>query len=87
MNKVLISMGILLMSAAVAQAASVKNSDAETIVLSVTEEGATREVAIESGTTVSICSDGCFIKPPKDDKLAISGADTVEIINGSAVFD
>ena len=80
-------MGILLMSAVAAQAASVKNSDAETLVLMVTEDGATREVAINAGTTVSLCPNGCFIKPPKDDKITLSGNENVEIINGSAVFN
>jgi len=86
MNKVLISIGLLLMSAVAVQAASVMNSDAEPLVLMVTEDGTPRDVTINAGASVTLCPNGCFIKPPKDDKITLSGNEEIEIINGRAVF-
>lgn len=87
MKKVLSFMIAILMTGAVAQAASVTNKDSENHVLVVTEDGAKREVAIEAGVQIEICPGGCFITLPSGDRETLSGDEKVEIINGSAVIN
>lgn len=69
-----------------AAAASVTNMDAQSQVLSVTENGDTIEVVVEAGATVSFCPAGCFVTMPSGDRETFDGSETIEIVNGGAVI-
>ena len=78
---------MLLVSAALtapAVAASVTNKDADTQVLVIVEDGSRVEVALEPGTTETICPSGCFVTLPNGDRIALNGGESVEIVGGSA---
>lgn len=78
---------MLLVSAAVtapAMAASVTNKDADTQVLVIVEDGSRMELAVEPGSTETICSSGCFVTLPNGDRIALTGDETVELEGGSA---
>ena len=66
-----------------AMAASVTNKDADTQVL-VIEDGSRVEVALEPGATETICPSGCFVTLPNGDRIALNGAENVEIEGGEA---
>tara|TARA_R110002020_G_scaffold50818_4_gene143863 strand:+ start:4381 stop:4644 length:264 start_codon:yes stop_codon:yes gene_type:complete len=69
-----------------AAAASVTNMDAQSQVLSVTENGDTIDVVVEAGATVSFCPAGCFVTMPSGDRETLAGSETIEIVNGGAVI-
>ena len=78
---------LLLVSAAVsapAMAASVTNKDADTQVLVIVEGGNRAEVALEPGSTETICPSGCFVTLPNGDRIALNGGEEVEIEGGAA---
>jgi len=78
---------MLLVSAAMtapAMAASVTNKDADIQVLVIVEDGSRSEVAVEPGSTETICSSGCFVTLPNGDRIALTGDETVELEGGSA---
>lgn len=78
---------MLLVSAAMsapAAAASVTNKDADTQVLVIVEDGSRMEVALEPGTTETICPSGCFVTLPNGDRIALNGGESVEIEGGEA---
>lgn len=70
----------------VAQAATVTNSGDEAVVLVVTENGSRMDLALDPGSSESICANGCFVTLPNGDRLALTGSETVEINGGSAVI-
>lgn len=70
--------------AAPAMAASVTNKDADTQVLVIVEGGSRVEVALEPGTTETICPAGCFVTLPNGDRIALNGGEDVEIEGGAA---
>jgi hypothetical protein len=67
-----------------AMAASVTNKDADIQVLVIVEDGSRVEVALEPGSTETICPAGCFVTLPNGDRMALNGGETVEIVGGSA---
>ena len=78
---------MLMVSAAMsatAMAASVTNKDADTQVLVIVEDGSRMEVALEPGSTETICPSGCFVTLPNGDRIALNGGETVEIQAGEA---
>ena len=78
---------MLLVSAALtapAVAASVTNKDADTQVLVIVEDGSRVEVALEPGSTETICPSGCFLTLPNGDRIALNGGEDVEIEGGAA---
>ena len=78
---------MLLVSAAMtapAMAATVTNKDADTQVLVVVEGGSRMEIALEPGSTETICPAGCFVTLPNGDRIALNGGEDVEIQGGSA---
>ena len=78
---------MLLVSAALtapAVAASVTNKDADTQVLVIVEDGSRVEVALEPGSTETICPSGCFVTLPNGDRIALNGGEDVEIEGGAA---
>ncbi len=70
--------------AAPAMAASVTNKDADTQVLVIVEGGSRVEIALEPGTTETICPAGCFVTLPNGDRIALNGGEDVEIEGGAA---
>lgn len=79
----------LLVSAAAASgalAASITNAGEGTVTLTVVEKGAKVNVAIDAGTTESMCPAGCFITLPNGDRIGLVGNETVEIKNGAALI-
>jgi hypothetical protein len=78
---------MLLVSAALtapAVAASVTNKDADTQVLVIVEDGSRVELALEPGSTETICPSGCFVTLPNGDRIALNGGENVEIEGGAA---
>jgi hypothetical protein len=67
-----------------AMAATVTNKDAEAHVLVVVEGGSRMEVAIDAGSTQTICPSGCFVTLPNGDRIGLAGGETVEIEAGAA---
>lgn len=70
----------------VASAANITNKDSESRVLIVTEGSATVELVIEAGATVSFCPAGCFVTMPSGDREALSGNESINIVNNQAVI-
>jgi hypothetical protein len=65
-------------------AATVTNKDADTQILVIVEDGSRVEVALEPGSTETICSAGCFVTLPNGDRIALNGGEEVEIEGGAA---
>lgn len=85
MKRVLLA---VLMSGAAIQgafAAEITNKDAGPALLVIVEGENRIEIAIDPGATESICPGGCFITTPSGDRIGLSGGETVDIVNGSAV--
>jgi hypothetical protein len=74
------------LSCVVAGAATIINTDADAAMLSVTEGGNRLDVMIAPGDSQTICPAGCFVTFPSGDHIALDGAETVEIVKGSAVL-
>ena len=70
---------------ATAGAASLTNTDSESYVIIVTEGGVKSEFSISSGETLNFCNDGCFVTMPRGDKAALSGSESLKIIDKEAV--
>ena len=43
-------------------------------------------LTLSPGDTVEFCPDGCFVTLPNGDREALTGAETLEIVNGRAVY-
>lgn len=86
MKQLLTILALILSTAGSAHAATVVNKDAQTQVLIVTEGGSKMEIAVEAGARAEICPAGCFVTMPNGDRETLSGSETIEIINGSAVI-
>jgi hypothetical protein len=67
-----------------ALAASAVNRDAEERTLIVTESGNQSEIVLAPGETVEFCQRGCFVTLPNGDREALTGAETIEILDGQA---
>ena len=83
MNKFCVTIAAMLVSGS-AFAASAVNRDAETRTLIVTEGSSKSELAIASGQTVDFCDSGCFVTMPNGDREALTGSESIEIIDGTA---
>ena len=86
MNKVLFAIALMLAPTSGAFAATVVNKDAQAQVLIVTEGGNTLNVAVDAGGQAEICPAGCFVTMPSGDRETLSGSETIEIVNGSAII-
>ncbi|MDI7863619.1 hypothetical protein MRS76_16810 [Rhizobiaceae bacterium n13] len=71
--------------ATTATAASVTNTDSQTVVLVVVEDGKRVEIELQPGDQQTICASGCFVTLPDGDRIGLEGGENVEIVNGSAV--
>ncbi|PWV99024.1 hypothetical protein DFR52_104315 [Hoeflea marina] len=86
MNQVLIAIALILAPVSSALSATVINKDAQAQVLVVTEDGNTVNVAVDAGGQIEFCPNGCFVTMPSGDRETLSGSETIEIVNGSAVI-
>jgi len=82
MNKYFVAVLFGAISVASAQAASVKNNDANAQTLVVTEGSSKTQLQVGAGETVEFCSSGCFVTFPNGDREALTGNETVEITGG-----
>lgn len=86
MKTIIAATVLSLATVGVAFAASVTNKDAESRVLIVTEGSDTVELVIEAGATVSFCPAGCFVTMPSGDREALSGSESIDIVDNQAVI-
>lgn len=70
----------------VSAAATVTNKDAQSHILLVTEGSDKVEVVVEAGATTVFCPVGCFVTMPSGDRETLSGSETIEIVNGTAII-
>lgn len=74
---------LLLASAAVpALAASAVNDEDEARTITVTEGAEQRRVTVEPGASLMFCPDGCFVTMPNGDRYALSGDETIALVDG-----
>ena len=86
MKTIIAATVLSLATVGVASAANVTNKDAESRVLIVTEGSDTVELVIEAGATVSFCPAGCFVTMPSGDREALSGSESIDIVDNQAVI-
>ena len=65
-----------------ALAATVTNRDAVPRLVSVTTTIGKVDVVVKAGETLGLCPQGCFMTFPNGDKEALSGGETIEILDG-----
>ncbi len=65
-----------------AVAATVTNRDAVPRLVSVTTTIGKVDVVVKAGETLGLCPQGCFMTFPNGDKEALSGGETIEILDG-----
>jgi len=82
MNKLVVAVLLSALSAGSAFAASVKNDEASTQTIVVTEGSSKTELQVGAGETVEFCNGGCFVTFPNGDREALKGSETVEIKGG-----
>lgn len=68
-------------------AASLENKDGSTQTVTVTEDGVRNELAVASGEVINFCGGGCFITMPNGDRAALSGNESVQIVDGAAIIN
>jgi hypothetical protein len=84
MKIMFVALAALAIQTAGAHAATIVNKDGQDYSLQITEGGEQSELGIQAGQTISVCASGCFITMPNGDRETLSGAETVEIVNGKA---
>lgn len=67
-------------------AASIHNAGSQAVVLVVVEDGNKTEVALDAGSSDTICTAGCFLTLPNGDRIGLAGGETVEIKDGVATI-
>lgn len=86
MKTIITATVLSLASLGVASAASITNKDEESRVLIVTEGSDTVELVIDAGATVNFCPAGCFVTLPSGDREALSGSESIDIIDNETVI-
>lgn len=86
MKTAILTLAASLLMIGASAAASVTNKDGQSHILIVTEGSDKVEVVVEAGETAVLCPAGCFVTMPSGDRETLSGAETIEIVNGSAVI-
>jgi plastocyanin len=86
MKKFVVSLVALLAVTGGAQAASITNADQQVQELTVTEGGSQETLQLSPGDTVEFCPTGCFVTMPSGDREALTGAETIDIVGGKAVY-
>lgn len=84
MNKFLIAIAVLAGAASSAHSASAVNKDSEPRTIIVTEGGDKTELSLAAGETLEFCAGGCFVTLPNGDREALTGSETIEILDGVA---
>ncbi|MDN2567565.1 hypothetical protein N1F89_15180 [Aquibium sp. A9E412] len=84
MKTIAIAAAALLLAGGAAFAASAVNRDEEPRTLVVTEGGSQSELTVGPGETVEFCANGCFVTMPDGDRGVLTGAETIEIMEGRA---
>ncbi|WP_018688371.1 hypothetical protein [Ahrensia kielensis] len=84
---VFIAGSAIMVTAFAASAASIENKDSSAHTLSVTEDGVKNEIIIGANEIVTICQSGCFITMPNGDRAALSGGESVQIVDGAAIIN
>lgn len=84
MKKLLIGFAALVAAANGAMSATAVNKDGEPRTIVVTEGGDKSELSIAAGETLDFCPNGCFVTLPNGDREALTGSETIEIMNGVA---
>lgn len=81
MNKLIpgAMMALMVVTPAIASAATVTNLDDTDHVLIVSEGGSQVELNIGAGETIEICPDGCFVTLPNGDREVLTGTETLQI--------
>jgi hypothetical protein len=86
MKTTILTLAASLAMIGVSAAASITNKDGQSHVLIVTEGSDKVEVVVEAGATTVLCPAGCFVTMPSGDRETLSGAETIDIVNGAAVI-
>ena len=71
-----------IVSAGEVMGATLKNSDPEPFMFTLTEGGDRTDVTVLSGQTLEFCPDGCFVALPNGDRAALTGNEVIEISGG-----
>ena len=84
MKQLLIGFAALVAAANTAMSATAVNKDGEPRTIVVTEGGDKSELSIAAGETLDFCPNGCFVTMPNGDREALTGSETIEILDGVA---
>jgi opacity protein-like surface antigen len=84
MKKFLIGFAALVAAANAAMSATAVNKDGQPRTIIVTEGGDKSELSLGAGETVDFCPTGCFVTLPNGDREALTGSETIEIVDGVA---
>ena len=71
------------LSTIAAEAANIRNADAEAQSITITEAGVRSEQVVGPSATIAACAKGCFIVFPDGEMLPLAGAEDVVIENGA----
>ncbi len=66
-----------------AEAANIRNADAEARSVTITEAGVRNEKVVEPNATIAACAKGCFVVFPNGEMLPLAGPEEVVIENGA----
>ncbi len=66
-----------------AEAANIRNADAEARSVTITEAGVRSEQVVGPSATIAACAKGCFIVFPDGEMLPLVGPENVVIENGA----
>ncbi len=78
--------GLIVSFVSPAWAVTIKNADAETRTITITESGERTEQEILPDETVTVCEEGCFITFPNGALTAYTGTEDIVISNGAPVL-
>ena len=70
-------------STTAAEAANIRNADAEARSVTITENGVRNEQVVGPSATIAACAKGCFIVFPNGEMLPLAGPEDVVIENGA----
>lgn len=84
MKKLLIGFAALVAAANTAMSATAVNKDSQPRTIVVTEGGDKSELSLGAGETLDFCANGCFVTLPNGDREALTGGETIEILDGVA---
>lgn len=87
MKKLMLALGIVLLSSTNALAVELTNKDSQAYTVKVTEEGSqTQEVFLEPGATQEVCKANCQIEIDGIGSINATGTETITIENSAIVL-